>query len=149
RFRIGAATFPGTVKVTQPPGCNLGTYSATVPIETTWLHINSGPSGTPGDAGVSFTAEENTGATARAGIMSIGTQQVTVTQDGLANCAFTMTPTTQNIAVGGADGTFTVKANCPWQAGANVDWITLGTTGTSDVPVTYNVKPNSCVGTRI
>jgi len=147
-FRVSAAAFTGNVKVTQPPGCNLGTYSATVPIETNWLHINSLPSGTPGDAGVSFSVDENRGATARAGIMTIGLQQVTVTQDGLANCAFTMTPTTQNIAVGGGDGTFTVKANCPWQATRDVDWIALGTTGMSDVPVNYKVAPNTCVAAR-
>ena len=147
-FHVSADTFTGNVKVTQPPGCNLGNYSATVPIETKWLHINSLPTGTPGDAGVFFTVEQNQGATARAGIMTIGLQQVTVTQDGLANCSFTMTPTSQNIAVGGGDGTFTVKANCPWQAGANVDWITLGTAGTSDVPVTYKVAPNTCVAPR-
>ena len=69
-FHISAAAFTGTVKVTQPPGCNLGNYSVTVPIETNWLHITSDATGTPGDAGVSFTADENRGATARAGIMS-------------------------------------------------------------------------------
>ena len=26
-FRISAATFTGTVKVTQPPGCDLGSYT--------------------------------------------------------------------------------------------------------------------------
>jgi uncharacterized protein (TIGR03437 family) len=80
--------------------------------------------------------------------MSIGLQQVTVTQDGLSDCAFTISPTTQSIAAGGGDGTFTVKANCPWQAGANVDWIALGTTGMSDVPVNYKVAPNVCVAPR-
>jgi len=147
-FHISAAAFTGIVKVTQPPGCNLGSYSVNVPGETNWLHVTSGASGTPGDAGVSFTADENRGATARAGIMSIGLQQVTVTQDGLANCTFTMTPTAQNIAVGGGDGTFTVKANCPWQASRDVEWIALGTTGMSDVPVTYKVAPNTCVASR-
>ena len=73
-FHISAATFTGTVKVTQPPGCNLGNYTVKVPVETNWLHITS-PFGYAGRRGVSFTVDENRGATARAGVMSIGRSQ--------------------------------------------------------------------------
>ncbi len=148
-FHITAEATPGLVKVTQTAGSACGNYSATVPIETNWLHITSGPSGVVGDSGVTFTADANPGAVARAGSMVIATQVVTVTQDGLANCTFGITPTSQKFAVGGGDGTFTVQSNCPWKSTTNVDWIALGTGGTSGTPINYKVAANTCVGSRV
>ena len=84
------------------------------PIQTTWLHITSGPSGTPG-TDVTFSVDQNLAATPRSGVMTIATQTVTVTQAG-ASCAFTITPTTtQNFPVGGGTGTFNVQAACSWR----------------------------------
>ncbi len=147
-FHISAEATPGLVKVTQTAGSACGNYSATVPVETNWLHITSLPSGVVGDSGVTFTADANPSAAARAGSMVIATQVVTVTQDGLAGCTFGITPTSQSMPVGGGDGTFTVQSNCPWQSTTNVDWIALGTGGTTGTPINYKVAANTCVGTR-
>jgi len=148
-FNIGAATFTGTVHVTQPSGSACGNYSANVPTQFPWLHITSGVSGTPGDSGVTFTAEQNPGAGSRIGALFIALQTVTVTQAG-ANCAFSMTPTSQNFPVGGGNGVVNVQAGCSWQATANVGWIALNgiTTGISDGTVSYSVAANTCVAAR-
>jgi uncharacterized protein (TIGR03437 family) len=133
--------------VTQTQGSACGTYSATVPVQTPWLHINSGPTGTPG-TDVAFSADQNLAATPRSGVMTIATQTVTVTQDG-AKCAFGITPTppTQNFPVGGGNGTFNVQAACSWQATSSANWITVNTGGNAS-PVGYTVAANQCVDTR-
>src|ERR1017187_6337274 len=142
-FNIGAATFTGTVHVTG--AC--GTYSAST--QTSWLHITSGVSGTPGDAGVSFVADANQSAIARSGFMSIALTNVTVTQAG-ANCTFSMTPTSQNFPVAGGTSTFLVQTACGWQATGNVNWIALSNAnnGISGLPVSYSVAANTCVAAR-
>jgi trimeric autotransporter adhesin len=145
-FAITAAGSPGSVHVTQTPGSACGSYTATT--QTPWLHITSPVSGIPGDSGVDFIADANLGAAPRAGTMSIALHTVTVTQAG-ANCAFSMTPTSQNFPVGGGDNTFQVTANCAWQATSNVNWITLNANnGISSIPVSYSVAANTCVAAR-
>ena len=145
-FSIGAATFTGTVQVTQTPGSACGTYSAST--QTSWLHITSGVSGTPGDAGVSFIADANQSAVTRTGAMTIALATVTVVQAG-ANCTFTMTPTSQNFPVAGGTSTFLVQTACGgWQATSNAKWISVPANGISGVPVGYSVAANTCVAAR-
>lgn len=141
-FNIVAAQTTGTVHVSA--AC--GNYTATVnSFLTPWLHITDA-GGSPG-ADVSFTADTNPGAAPRSGLMVIANLNVPVIQAG-ATCAFSMTPTSQNIPVGGGDATFTVQADCSWQATSNVSWITLNANGTSGVPVGYSVAANTCVAAR-
>jgi len=147
-FTIGAAVnFTGTVLVTQPAGCALGNYSATT--QTPWLHITSGPSGTPGDAGVNFTAEANPSASPRAGVLVIALTNVIVTQAG-ATCNFGITPTSQNFPVGGGNGVANIQAGCSWQASTNVAWIAFNgiALGTQNATVGYSVAANTCVAGR-
>jgi uncharacterized protein (TIGR03437 family) len=143
----GAVNFTGTVLVTQPAGCALGNYSATT--QTPWLHITSGPSGTPGDAGVTFTAEANPSATPRVGVLVIALNNIYVTQAG-ATCNFGMTPTSQNFPVGGGTGVANIQAGCSWQVSTNVTWITLNgiAAGTQSGTVSYSVAANTCVAAR-
>jgi hypothetical protein len=91
-FSISAASTPGSVLVTQTPGSACGNYSASTP--TPWLHITSDVSGPPGSS-VTFIADANLSASSRVGALLIALKTVTVTQAG-ANCAFSMTPTSQN-----------------------------------------------------
>jgi uncharacterized protein (TIGR03437 family) len=148
-FDISAAAFTGTVHVTQTPGSACGPYSVSVPAQYPWLHITTGPSGTPGDAGVSFIVDANPNATARSGFITIALTNVTVTQAG-ATCTFSMTPTSQNFPVAGGSNTFMVQTACGWQATSNAGWISLnsGNNGISGVPVGYSVAANTCVGAR-
>src|ERR1019366_8762034 len=143
-FSISAASTPGSVLVTQT-GSACGNYSATT--QTPWLHITSDVSGAPGSS-VTFIADANLSAIPRIGVLSIALTNVTVAQAG-ANCAFSMTPTSQNIPVDGGTNTFKVQANCNgWQATSNANWITLPANGISDLPVGYSVAANTCVGAR-
>ena len=144
-FSISAASTPGSVLVTQTPGSACGNYSATT--QTPWLHITSDVSGPPGSS-VTFIADANLSAIPRIGALSIALTNVTVAQAG-ANCAFSMTPTSQNIPVDGGTNTFKVQATCGWQATSNVNWITLNANnGISDLPVSYSVAANTCVAAR-
>ena len=144
-FNIGAATFTATVHVTGP----CATYSVSVPSQFTWLHIQSGKvSGTPGDEGVAFTVDANQSAIARSGYITIALVNVTVAQSG-ATCTFGITPTSQNFPVSGGTNTLSVQANCVgWQATSNASWISVPVNGISDVPVSYTVSANTCVGAR-
>jgi uncharacterized protein (TIGR03437 family) len=144
-FNIGADTFTGTVLVTQTAGSACVDYTART--QTSWLHITSGVSGTPGDAGVSFIAEQNQGANPRTGTLSIALATVTVTQAG-ATCTFTLTPTSQNFPVSGGSSTFKVQATCGWQATSDSFWITVPANGIPDVPVSYSVAANTCAAAR-
>ena len=144
-FTISAATYTDTVHVTQTQGSACGTYSASVPVQTNWLHITSLATGTPG-TDVTFQVDQNLAATPRSGIMTIATQTVTVTQAG-ASCAFAITPTTQSFLVAGGTSTFNVQAACSWSATSNANWITVNTAGNSS-PVGYSVAANTCVDTR-
>src|ERR1035441_2167226 len=147
---LTAATFTGTVHVTQTPGSACGPYSVSVPTQYPWLHIQLGKvSGTPGDEGVAFTVEQNPNATARSGFMTIALTNVTVVQAG-ANCTFSMTPASQNFPVAGGSNTFMVQTVCGWQATNNVGWITLNNAnnGISGLPVSYSVAANTCVAAR-
>jgi len=141
-FPISADQTVGTVIVT--PGSTCGNYSARVADGINWLHIWPDFSGAPG-TNVNFTVDANQSATPRIGTMQIALQTVTVTQAG-ANCAFSMTPPSQNFKVAGGDDTFHVQANCSWQATSNVGWITLKANGTPDVP--YSVAANTCAAGR-
>jgi uncharacterized protein (TIGR03437 family) len=147
---LSAATFTGTVHVTQTPGSACGPYSVNVPAQYQWLHVAPEKvSGTPGDGGVAFTVEQNPNATARSGYMTIALVNVTVVQAG-ANCTFSMTPSSQNFPVGGGSNTFNVQTACGWQATSNAGWITLnnGNNWISGVPVGYSVAANTCVAAR-
>jgi len=144
-FKIGAATFFGSVTVTAAPGSSCGDFFATVPAATPWLRIISN-GGTVGSK-VDFSVDENLGAAPRSTVINIGTQAVTIIQDG-ANCTFALNPTTKNMPVTGGQDTFTVQATCSWRAASNVNWISVGSNGTSGVPVPYTVAPNACVAGR-
>jgi len=147
-FNIGAATFSGTVLVTQTAGSACGSYSAAVPSQVNWLHITSAVSGTPGDAGVNFIADANLSANPRQATMYIALQNVIVTQAG-ASCAFSLAPAAQSFPVAGGTATFQVSANCAWQATASATWIALNANnGNTGVPVSYSVAPNTCVAAR-
>jgi uncharacterized protein (TIGR03437 family) len=147
-FSISAASTPGTVHVTQTPGSACGNFSATT--QTPWLHLTSGSVGTPGGPGVTFTADANPLPTQRSGLMVIALTNVVVTQAGRTDCVFGLTPTSQNIPVGGGDAVFNVQANCPWQTTSNSAWITFAGVGNgiSDSRVGYSVAANTCVAGR-
>ena len=143
-FNISAAQTTGTIHVSA--GC--GSYTATIPVQTNWLHITSPVAGAVG-ADVTFIADANPTASPRSAAMLIALKTVTVTQAG-AECSFGITPSTRSFPVEGGSGVASVQAACSWQVSATADWITFNglTVGTQNAQVGYTVAPNTCVATR-
>jgi uncharacterized protein (TIGR03437 family) len=145
---ISAAAFTGSIKVTPAPGIACDP-SFTANSTAIWLHITS-PLLAAAPATVTFTADENLGANARAGTITVALQTITVQQAG-ANCIFGILPKSQGFPVGGGNNTFNVQANCLWQVTNNsFAWIVIPNrpSGTVDGPVSYSVAPNPCVAGR-
>ena len=131
----------GHVQVTVGPDCN---WTATT--TETWIVVHT-PSGT-GNGMVDYTVLENATGQMRHGNISIGNRTFAVTQDGSvpANCTYSISPES-GVIRGAAQGQIAVTASspgCPWQATANVPWITItaGASGTGSGTVTYSVPAN-------
>jgi hypothetical protein len=125
------------------------TASADVP----WITITSGASGlTTGT--VMYSAAANPESNVRTGTITVqwatGSATLTVSEAPLTNCAYTLSPSRQDVpAAGGSGFTFTATRNtptgCSWSATTTAPWITLtgGTTGASPGIVPYAVAANT------
>jgi hypothetical protein len=125
---FGGAGGSGTVNVTAASAC---AWTATTNVP--WVSIAGDVSGS-GNGTVSFTVQANTGP-ARNGILTIGGQRFTVTQQQ-AQCSYSISPAGQAFTAAGGQGTVTVSTNsvCTWN--------------TSDVPAWVTGMPASGTGTR-
>jgi Putative binding domain, N-terminal/Viral BACON domain len=114
-----------TFSVATTSGC---TWSAVS--QTSWIAVTSGSSGS-GNGTVGFSVAANTGP-ARSGTILIAGETVSVTQPSGTTCAYTITPTSRSIAVGGGSSTFSVAttSGCAWAALSEAGWITI-TSGSS------------------
>jgi hypothetical protein len=69
-----------------------------------------------------------------------------------ANCSYGISPSSQNVAVGGGSGSAGVTApgGCPWIASSNDSWITItsGTPGNGNGTVAFTVASNPNAGSR-
>ena len=130
----------GPVTVSTSVGCSWTAIS-----NASWITVTAGQAGS-GSGTVSFTVAANPAAS-RTGTLSIAGQTLTVTQAGAAGCAYSVTPTAQNIGPSGGVAPAIVVATsapCPWTADSTAPWITLlsGTAGTGNGAVTYEVAAN-------
>ena len=96
---ISGAGGSGAVTVTAAANC---TWTATTNVP--WISIVGGTNGT-GNGSVSFTVQPNPGA-ARNGILNIGGQRFTVTQQQ-AECSYSIAPAGQSFATAGGQGSVT------------------------------------------
>jgi hypothetical protein len=93
---------------------------------------------------VRYSAAANTGAQ-RSGVITVGNQTFTVTQDG--GCTYAINPRTQNVA--GAGGTVSVDVTapggCAWTATSNAPWINVssGASGSGNGNVQLAVAASS------
>ena len=134
----------GKISVTTTPNCAWNAAS-----NNPWLHVTTGNSYSGIDA-VGYTVDPNVTAALRTGTFTIAGKTVTVNQAG-ANCSFGIAPKSATTAVGGGSGSFSVTANCVWQANSNNGnflVIPNNTQGTSDGSVSYTVAPNPCAYLR-
>jgi uncharacterized protein (TIGR03437 family) len=110
----------------------------------TWLQITSMASGM-GPATIAYSAQANTGSSARSGTISVANLTFTVNQAG--TCAYTLNPTSGSYMASGGNGTFAVStsAGCAWTATASASWIqiTSGQSGSGSGSVAFTVGPNT------
>ena len=102
-----------------------------------WLTITSGGSGS-GPGNVGFSAAAMTGGP-RSGTLTVGGQTFTVNQGN--GCAFSISPTSTNIAASGGNSSFEVAAGagCAWTATSSDAWLTItsGATGSGGGTVQF------------
>ena len=134
---FGGAGGSGTVTVTGASSCSW-TASSNAP----WVSIVSGASGT-GNGTVSFAVQANTGP-ARNGILTIGGQRFTVTQQQ-AECSYSIAPAGQSFSTASSQGTVTVSTNsiCTWITSDVPAWVTgLPASGTGPQRLTFTIDAN-------
>jgi hypothetical protein len=131
----------GGVNVTAPNGCG---WTATS--NANWIIITSAASGS-GNGAVTYELKQNFAAGPRTGTISFAGQTFTATQDGVNNCTFSISPTSQSFARTGGTGTVNVAASsgCGWAATSNAGWVTVNKGGSAigNGVVTYSVSVNN------
>ena len=137
---VASTTGTGSVTVTTPTGCTWTSAS-----EVSWLTVTSPPQRTSAGA-VTFDYAANVVAQPRIGSMTIAGVAVLVTQQA-PGCTYAVAPTTQNVAVGGANGSVAVTAGqgCAWTAASDVPWLTVsgGSVGTGVGAVNFSAATNT------
>jgi hypothetical protein len=137
----------GTVDVTAPNGCG---WTATSNAD--WIGITSATSSSGNDA-VSYVLRDNFATSPRTGTISIAGQTFTITQDGINNCTFSISPKTRSFASSGGTGTVSVAASsgCGWTATSNASWVTVtsAAVGSGDGVIAYSVSANNSKQARV
>ena len=110
-----------------------------------WVTITGSRSG-QGDASVGFAVAANPAPAARTGAISVGSNQVSLSQTG-AVCHFALSRASD--AIGASGGRLSVDVStltgCSWTASVNASWIAIAssTTGNSSATVSLDVAANS------
>ena len=142
-FAVSGGT--GTVNVLTLTGC---VWTATS--HANWLTIISGPSGT-GAVTVSYVVADNSGnCTNRTGILTIGGQTNTVTQDaGFGSYALASSNATVTAIAGSGSVSLTAGLGCPWLAtSGSANWLHTTSSGTGNGTVNYTFDSNSSATNR-
>lgn len=140
---MGVAAGGGTktITVTNIEGSNCNWTAVS---NSSFVTVSSGSSGT-GSGTVTLTVPVNS-STSRSGTVTVAGQTVTLNQDGVGTCAFSVDP--MNITVTQASGgtrtinvTNTQGTSCNWTAVSNSDFLTItgGSSGTGSGVVTVQV----------
>jgi all-beta uncharacterized protein/BACON domain-containing protein len=139
----------GSVAVTAAPGC---TWTASTNAD--WIAVTSGTPGS-GSGTVSYSVRANSATESRNGVLSIGDQNHTVTQDGrpAVICNYELAPDSATVGDGGGTQSFGVKApaECAWSATSHAAWLTIidGAAGRGNGTVSYSVAANNDVADRV
>jgi len=126
----------GTFDVTTGPACSWRSSSNAAD----WITLR--PSLGTGNTTVTYSIIANTGV-ARNGIVTIGGQTFTVTQQAPASCTYSLSKSSAEVPGNASEGTFDVTTGpaCSWEAVSDAaDWITLRpASGIGNTTVTYSV----------
>ncbi len=141
---VAAAAITGSVGVTAGSTC---TWSASS--SASWLTITGGGRGT-GNGTVVYSIAANSSSAARSARLSIGSDTLTVTQNG--SCVVTLSPTRQGFNPSNNTGSVavTVASGCSWTATRSGSWMTItsGASGTGNGTVRYRVATNTGSSSR-
>jgi hypothetical protein len=141
---FGAGTGDGTFDVTtSQQTCTWEPQSG-----AGWVSVSGGTR--TGNGTVSYTVQANAVTTARSTAITVGNQSHTVNQAAAAppQCSYSLSPSSQNFAAPGGNGSFTVatQANCTWTASRGADWVTI--TSTTPTSVSFSVAQNTATSPR-
>jgi hypothetical protein len=108
-----------------------------------WIQLGGSTQG-QGETTVPFKVTANADPSTRKGAISVGDQQVGITQDA-APCAFTVNPRSDSVSADGGQKQIAVTASspqCSWTARSNADWLTIadGAQGTGTGTVRYQAR---------
>jgi hypothetical protein len=142
---MAASGGTGSTAVTAQTGC---AWTATS--NASWLTITSGGSGN-GNGTVSFSGTSNPTTQARSGTLTVAGRTFTVNQSA-GSCSYTISPTSQSVAVGGGTGSTTVTTTsaCTWTAVSNASFITVtsGASGTGNGATGFSIQANPTTSSR-
>lgn len=142
---LTASAGTGTIAVTSGLGCFWSTQNT-----ASWVTFSTPTTGT-GNGSIGYNVAANTTSSSRSTTLTVAGLPFVITQAGAA-CDAVLTPSAQNIAAGGEDGSVdvTVPAGCAWTAVSGVSWITVltGASGSGDGTITYRVAANPAGTTR-
>ncbi|HSL22872.1 MAG TPA: BACON domain-containing protein [Vicinamibacterales bacterium] len=135
---FSAAGGSGTLAITTNRECPWSAAPA-----SGWIQLDGAASG-QGTANVSFKVAANADPVVRSGAISVGDQQVGITQEA-APCVFTVNPRDDSVDAAGGRKTIAVTASsaqCAWTARSDVDWLVIveGAQGTGNGQVTYEAR---------
>jgi arabinofuranosyltransferase len=139
----GRGSFTAAVN-SQAPGCG---WKASSP--ESWIRLADVAGA--GTGAINFAVDANRTTTERVGTVTVawpeGSATFTLKQDGLTNCRFALTPTSQIAESTTRDFSMTVSPSdqsCGWKADADVPWIAItgGNTNTGVGTVLYRVQAN-------
>jgi len=135
---FSAAGGDGTLTVSTARECQWTAAAA-----GSWIQLGGSTQG-QGETTVPFKVAANADPSTRRGTISVGDQQVGITQDA-APCAFTVNPRSDSVSADGGQKQITVTASspqCSWTARSNADWLTIadGAQGTGSGAVRYQAR---------
>ncbi len=140
---FGAGAGSGLVQVDTTSECGW-----LVSTKATWITVQETRG--LGSGATHFSVAANTGS-ARAGILAVGTESITITQEARA-CTYDVSTQSQSFAAIGGTGTLavTTPAGCGWTAQPTASWITItsGASGEGSAPIVYTVAAHSGAGAR-
>jgi hypothetical protein len=108
-----------------------------------WIQLGGSAQG-QGETTVPFKVAANADPSTRKGTISVGDQQVGITQDA-APCVFTVNPRNDSVTADGGQKQIAVTASspqCTWTARSNADWMTIasGAQATGTGVVRYEAR---------
>ena len=136
---FSAAGGDGTLTVSTARECQW-----TVAAAGNWIQLSGSTQG-QGETTMPFKVTANADPSVRKGSISVGDQQVGITQDAAA-CVFTVNPRSDSVSADGGQKQIAVTASspqCSWTARSNnTDWLTVteGAQGTGTGTVKYEAR---------